>query len=147
VIQAIDSPPPRLVLRNEIADLPRLSRWIEACTHPSLSPEVAFAVALCVEEAVVNIIMHGGGQDDRLEIAVELAREPGVVTARVEDNGQPFDPTRVLPMAPAASLQDAKVGNLGIHLMRSFASEMRYRRSGDRNQLTLRFLEPATSAG
>jgi anti-sigma regulatory factor (Ser/Thr protein kinase) len=47
----------------------------------------------------------------------------------------------VPPPAPATSLKDAKIGDLGIHLMRSFASELRYQRSGDRNRLTLRFLE------
>jgi anti-sigma regulatory factor (Ser/Thr protein kinase) len=113
-----------------------------------VSSEVAFAVALCVEEAVVNIIMHGAGQGDRLEIAVELAREHGAVTARVEDNGRPFDPTRVPPPTPAASLKEAQIGNLGIHLMRSFANEMRYQRSGERNELMLRFLDPrATRPG
>jgi anti-sigma regulatory factor (Ser/Thr protein kinase) len=44
--------------------------------------------------------------------------------------------------APATSLKEAKIGDLGIHLMRSFANEMRYGRSGGRNQLTLLFLEP-----
>ena len=42
----------------------------------------------------------------------------------------------------ATSLEDAKIGDLGIHLMRSFASGMHYERRGGRNRLTLRFLEP-----
>jgi anti-sigma regulatory factor (Ser/Thr protein kinase) len=141
VTPALDLQPARLVLRNEFADLAQLSPWVEACTKPHVSADVAFAVALCLEEAVVNIIMHSGGQGDRREIIVELVRESGVVTARIEDNGPEFDPTRVPPPAPATSLQDAKIGDLGIHLMRSFASELRYQRSGNRNRLTLRFLE------
>jgi len=107
-----------------------------------LSPDVAFAVALCVEEAVVNIMMHGGSEGDRLEISVELGRGPGTMTARVEDNGRKFDPTQVPPPVAATSLKDAKIGDLGIHLMRSFASEVHYRHSGSHNQLTLRFHEP-----
>jgi serine/threonine-protein kinase RsbW len=134
--------PHRLVLRNTIADLPELSRWIESCTRQDVSSDVAFAVALCLEEAVVNIIMHGGDEGDPLEITVELERERGALTARIEDNGRAFDPTRVPSRAPATSLKDAKIGDLGIHLMRSFANEMRYGRSGGRNQLTLLFLEP-----
>ena len=141
---AIDRQPQRLVLRNKFADLPQLSRWIETCTRQDVSSDVAFAVALCLEEAVVNIMMHGG--KDGLEITVELARERGALTARIEDNGREFDPTRVPAPAPATSLKDAKVGDLGIHLMRSFASEMRYGRSGDRNQLTLLFLEPGAKS-
>jgi anti-sigma regulatory factor (Ser/Thr protein kinase) len=142
VTPAIDPQPERLVLRNELADLTLLSRWIEACTRQDASSDLAFAVALCLEEAVANIIMHSGGKRGQIEITVELAREGGAVTARVEDNGREFDPTQVPPLVPAASLQDAKVGDLGVHLIRSFASEMRYQRAGGRNQLTLRFLEP-----
>jgi anti-sigma regulatory factor (Ser/Thr protein kinase) len=144
VTQATDSQ--RLVLRNEIADLPQLSHWIESCTRRDVSSDVAFAVALCLEEAVVNIITHNG-KTDRIEIAVELARERGAVTACVVDNGRAFDPTRVAPPAPAASLKEAKVGDLGIHLIRSFASEMRYQRDGDRNRLMLRFVESSDVAG
>jgi anti-sigma regulatory factor (Ser/Thr protein kinase) len=41
----------------------------------------------------------------------------------------------------AKSLEEAKVGDLGIHLMRSFASDMHYERQDGRNRLTLRFVE------
>jgi len=146
VTQALGSHPERLVLRNEIADLPQLSLWIETCTRQDVPADVAFAVALCLEEAVVNIITHNG-KTDRIEIAVELARERGTVTASVEDNGRAFDPTQVAPPVPATSLKEAKVGDLGVHLIRSFASEMRYQRDGDRNRLMLRFVEPADVTG
>lgn len=145
--QTVASQPERLVLRNDLADLPQLSRWVEARTREDISSDIAFAVGLCLEEAVVNIIMHNARQDDRLEIAVELARERGAVTACVEDNGREFDPTRVAPPPPATSLKEAKIGDLGILLIRGFASEMRYQRDGDRNRLMLRFLEPSDVAG
>jgi hypothetical protein len=42
----------------------------------------------------------------------------------------------------AASLEEAKIGNVGVHLMRNFASGMQYERRNGRNRLTLRFREP-----
>jgi anti-sigma regulatory factor (Ser/Thr protein kinase) len=42
----------------------------------------------------------------------------------------------------ANSLAQVRIGNLGIHLMRSFASSMQYERRDGRNRLTLRFSEP-----
>ena len=65
----------------------------------------------------------------------------GILVARIEDNGRQFDPTRAPPPAPARSLEEAKVGDVGIHLMRSFASDMDYERRAGRNRLTLRFVE------
>ena len=132
----------RLVLRNDVAELERLAGWIEGFTRQSTSPDVLFAVQLCLEEAVANIIMYGGAKDDALVIAVELERNCGTLVARIEDNGRQFDPTRAAPPAPAASLDEAKVGDVGIHLMRSFANGMDYERRDGHNRLTLRFVEP-----
>ncbi|HEY9361472.1 MAG TPA: ATP-binding protein [Xanthobacteraceae bacterium] len=133
----------RLVLRNDVAELERLAGWIEGFTGQGTSPDVSFAVQLCLEEAVANIIMYGGAKDDAIVIAVELERNCGALVARIEDNGQQFDPTRAPPPAPAVSLEQAKVGDVGIHLMRSFANGMDYERRDGRNRLTLRFVEPA----
>src|SRR5262249_23691887 len=103
--------------------------------------DVSFAIQFCLEEAVANVIMYGGSKDDRLEIAVELEREDGALVARVEDNGRQFDPTKAPPPPEPSSLADAKLGNLGIHLVRSFANDMGYERRDGRNRLTLRFVE------
>jgi anti-sigma regulatory factor (Ser/Thr protein kinase) len=136
----------RLVLRNDVAELERLAGWIEGFARQNISPDVSFAVQLCLEEAVANIIMYGAAKDDGLEIAVELERNGGTLVARIEDNGRQFDPTRAPPPSVATSLEEAKVGDLGIHLMRTFASGMDYERRNGRNRLTLRFVEsPAMS--
>jgi serine/threonine-protein kinase RsbW len=135
----------RLVLRNDVAELQRLAGWLERLAQQGMSSDVSFAVQLCLEEAVANIIMYGAARGDRLEIAVELERNGGTLVARIEDNGRQFDPTRAPPPAVAASLEQAKVGDLGIHLMRSFASGMDYERRDGRNRLTLRFAESRPS--
>jgi serine/threonine-protein kinase RsbW len=90
--------------------------------------------------------MYGAARDDRLEIAVELERNGATLVARIEDNGRQFDPTRAPPPVVATSLEKAKVGDLGIHLMRSFASGMDYERREGRNRLTLRFIESTSPA-
>ena len=136
----------RLVLRNDLAELRRLAGWIGGWAH-DVSPGILFAIQLCVEEAVANIIMYGNTKDEPLEIAVELERtDDRTLVARVEDTGRQFDPSQVPPPTLATSLTEAKVGNLGIHLMRSFASGMHYQRRDDRNRLTLRFIETVDGA-
>jgi hypothetical protein len=87
------------------------------------------AIQLCLEEPVANVIMFGAAKDDRLEIAL---------VAHMEDAGRPFDRTQVLPPTVATSLKEAKVGDLGVHLVRSFAR--RIERRDDPNRLT-RFVE------
>jgi serine/threonine-protein kinase RsbW len=140
-----DSEPKRVGLRKSMEELPRLVQWIEAWTERNAAPDLALAIALSVEEAVANIVMYSPTQDDELEITVEMERRGRLLTARIEDNGCQFDPTEVAPASLAASIEDAKVGGLGIHLMRSFADEMQYEHRDGRNRLILRFVEPRTA--
>jgi serine/threonine-protein kinase RsbW len=139
--------PNRLVLYNDLVELPRLARWVEAAMQRDVAPDAAFALALCLEEAVANIIMYGAASNERVEITVELERTVGAVTARIEDDGRRFNPTAARQTSPPTSLVDAKVGELGIHLVRRFASDMQYERRGERNCLMLRFRTTGTTAG
>jgi serine/threonine-protein kinase RsbW len=131
----------RLVLRNNLAELDRLAGWIEGWAQQDLSPDLSFAVQLCLEEAVANIIMYSVAKDGRLEIAVEVGRSDRALVAWIEDNGSAFDPTQVPRPPVPTSLTQAKAGNLGIHLMRSFANGVHYERRDNRNRLSIRFVE------
>jgi hypothetical protein len=72
----------QLVLRNELAELRRLAHWIDDWTGDGMSHEAAFAVQVCLEEVVANIIMHGSTSAERLEIVVELECVGAAVVAR-----------------------------------------------------------------
>jgi serine/threonine-protein kinase RsbW len=130
----------RLELRSDLCELKRLAEWVKAWTE--LSADTSFAIQLCLEEAVANIIMYGGvTTEDRPKIAIELKRNGETLVARIEDTGSQFDPTQFAPQPLAKSLEEAKVDGIGIRLMRSFASDMQYERRDGRNRLTLRFVE------
>src|SRR5438105_61904 len=97
----------RLVLHSELAELDRLAGWIEGWTQRSgLSPDQSFAIALCLEEAVANVIMYGDTGEDGLEITVEVEHNDGTAIIRIEDNGRQFDPTKVPSPPMAASLEE-----------------------------------------
>jgi anti-sigma regulatory factor (Ser/Thr protein kinase) len=136
----------RLVLHSDLAELDRLASWVERWAEHRVPPDTSFALQLCLEEAVANIIMHGTANAERSEIAVELGHDGKALRARVEDCREQFDPTGFPPPAPAASLEAAKVGDLGIHLMRSFAGGMQYERRDHRNRSTFWFAGPQAAA-
>jgi serine/threonine-protein kinase RsbW len=131
----------RLLLHRDLAELERLAIWLEGWAMRDLSPELSFAIQVCLEEAVANIIMYSATTDDRLEIVIEVERRDESLVAQIEDNGSAFDPTQFQRPPVPASLAEANIGNVGIHLMRSFASGMQYERRDSRNRLTMRFVE------
>src|SRR3954463_7782934 len=97
----------RLVLRNHLAELRRLAVWVERWTQEGVPPNLSFDLQLCLEEAVANVIMYGA-TDGELKIAIELERRDRTLVARIEYNGQPFDPTLVAPHLLPSTLKDAK---------------------------------------
>lgn len=131
----------QLVLENALSELDRLAEFVREIGHDEgLDADRAFALQLCLEEAAVNVIVYGkpeGATPKR--ITVTLMRGAPCVTVSIEDNCMPFDPTCVPAPPVPASLESAPIGGQGIHLIRSFASEMHYERAGGCNRLTLTF--------
>jgi phosphoserine phosphatase RsbU/P len=129
----------RLVLRNEFDELERLAIWVEdAVQRYSLNAATSFAVQLCVDEAVANIITHA--KDEKASrIAVTLQRQQDEFVVLIEDDGLAFDPTGVAPPELGGTLETAKIGGLGVHLMRQFSTSMHYERIGEENSLRMTF--------
>ena len=129
----------RLVLRSSLEELERLATWVETLNPDAgLNSDQALALQLCLEEAVANIVMYGGAADDAA-IVIQIAQSDGALIAIIEDSARPFDPTQVPPRAKPVSLDEARIGELGVHLIRHYSSQMHYERRDDRNRLTLTF--------
>jgi len=134
----------RLVLHEIPSAIDRLARWLRRWANERALPaEVSFALGVCLEQAVANIVMACEAERDEAEIVVEIARTAIAVIARVEDNGPPLG---YAAQSKMSSLDKARMGDLGARLMRSFASGIEYERLGDRNRLTLRFLQAEPSS-
>lgn len=131
----------RLVLDRNIAELERLAEFVRDVGHgQGLGEDQLFALGLCLEEAVANIIMHAGDADQTAtRIVVTIRCAPSLLVASTEDDGPAFDPTVAATPAAPASLEQARIGGLGIHLIRRLSTGMRYQRVEGRNRLTFEF--------
>ncbi len=131
-----------LVLNSGRRAAGEASAWARALAeHHAVGPEQAEALDLCIVELVANIFDHGYGE-------VRLALEFSVhqLTLTLEDDGPAFDPLQQAAPQQPASLEDAQIGGLGIHLVRQFASNCRYQRAGHTNHLEVMFDTHATHA-
>jgi anti-sigma regulatory factor (Ser/Thr protein kinase) len=128
-------------LRSEVAEGERLTKWIlSVCTKYSLPDKVAFALQLCLDEVVANIIEHSKRRGrGATEISVNIARGDKGIVMSVVDDGDEFDPTQFESPESRPSLDERPVGGVGIRLMRKFATGLRYERIGQRNHLHFTF--------
>jgi serine/threonine-protein kinase RsbW len=138
----VDPAAETLVVPAELSELPRVSDWAsDVAGRLALSESTLFAIHLCFEEAISNIVRHGraDGAGGSRDVRLALRREAGAVTATIEDQGVAFDPREVAAPVVPTSIEEAPMGGLGIHLMRRFTRELAYQRVDGTNRLTLRF--------
>ena len=129
------------VLRLDLSEMQRLSDWTDRRFETlGLGGATAYAVRLCLDEAVLNVVMHSVPDADHApEVSVRLDRGDRGLTVTVEDHGPPFDPLAHSRAPRGSTLSDIPVGGLGIHLMRTYASAIEYRRVESVNRLILTF--------
>jgi len=133
-----------LTIGADTREARRASTWLQsAAEREGVPSEQIVRLDHCLDEALANVISHGGPAAASATVLLQLAvhRGRGICTAEllIVDGGLPFDPS-VLPGAPTprpASLADASIGGLGLAMIRSFSDELRYRRSDGRNHLTI----------
>jgi serine/threonine-protein kinase RsbW/sigma-B regulation protein RsbU (phosphoserine phosphatase) len=106
-----------------------------------LPREVAFAVRLCLEELVVNVITYGLRNDPGHVIRVRLATstDGDWLDVRIKDDAPAFDPFSRGP-APDLTLgvDERTVGGLGIHFVKRTMDECRWQYVAGGNLVLLR---------
>ncbi len=71
-----------------------------------------------------------------MEVAFEVGQDGIELT--YEDAAPPYDPFAALsPPDEGAAVEDRRVGGLGVLLVAAMAEQVRYRRAGDRNRISL----------
>ena len=136
------SPAPNsITLRGDLSDMRQLPAWVEAlASHHGISASLQFAIELCLEEAVSNVIRHGYVQKASLSLIVRFDEsQRGRFVFVVEDDAQHFNPLET-PEAPPLD-RDSKiiVGGHGIRLLREFADTLEYETTPTGNRLRIGF--------
>jgi serine/threonine-protein kinase RsbW len=86
-----------------------------------------YGLALAVDEAVTNIIVHGyQGQPGKIHILLKI--RPAGLDVILRDEAPPFDPTRVPAPDIQLPLEERGPGGLGVFLARELTDRMLYRR-------------------
>ncbi|HWF86690.1 MAG TPA: ATP-binding protein [Vicinamibacterales bacterium] len=125
---------------NDLSELRRVSEWIRAYgREASVDDAFTYHIDLCLDEAVSNIIRHGYQDGSRGTITISLEKLDDGIRAVVTDGGPEFNPLRQPAPTVPTTLEDVRVGGLGIHLMRAFSDAFDYRREDGRNIITLDF--------
>ncbi|MEN6469328.1 MAG: ATP-binding protein [Smithella sp.] len=97
-------------------------------------------IDLVVEEALVNVFVHGYAQDQgQVEVRCLISDDPSLMI-EIRDKGVSFDPLSLADPDVEADISKRKIGGMGVFFIRKMADKVAYRREGDSNVLTMTFL-------
>jgi anti-sigma regulatory factor (Ser/Thr protein kinase) len=125
-------------LKNNLSELSSLCEHLESIGNElGLSRKCLFEVNLALDELFTNIITYGFKDQAEHIIRVRLSAGPDSLTVTVEDDGIAFNPVERTSPDLACTLDECRVGGLGIHLMKNLIDDITYRRRGGKNILTM----------
>ena len=136
------SPLAQLTIRADTQETRRASTWLAAAAGAHRVPaEAAIRLDHCLDEALANVIAHGGAAARSAPVALHFAvrRTRGACTAELTllYEGVAFDPSGHEPPSRPANLAEAQLGGLGLQMLRHFSDAIEYGRSEGRNRLMI----------
>lgn len=129
----------RIIIRNDIQELDRIREFIEKHGDEwGFSTKNVFSINLVLEELITNIIFYGFDNDQVHDILIDMQLQDDQLQLLIEDDGKPFDPFSVdTPEDLDKSLEERRIGGLGIHFVREIMDTCSYERTGNKNRLLL----------
>jgi anti-sigma regulatory factor (Ser/Thr protein kinase) len=120
----------------------RASEWLDAvCRRLDVPLAQIERLALCLNEALANIVSHGGGATRAapvtLVLEVRRERDWGEANITVSDAGAAFNPLAIAEKALPKTLNEASEGGLGLVMIRRCSDRLDYRYEDGRNHLTI----------
>lgn len=129
----------QIVIKNNLDELQRLNELVsEFGGQHNFHVEEEYAVYLCLEEMVTNIVNYGWSDGLEHEIKVEISIDEAAIKIILQDDGVAFDPTKIAEPDTNKPAHERQVGGLGIHLVRQTVDEMWYERLDNKNILILK---------
>lgn len=127
-----------MAMTNQVTDIPRLNEFVEAaCAGQNLGEGFISELKLAIEEVVANVINYAYDKNEKGEIGVSLKFQPEEVSVEIKDTGKAFDPTDIKEADTDSSIEERRIGGLGLYLVRQLTDTMSYRREGNFNILSL----------
>ena len=136
-----DEPLPfELVVDRTMVGVRRAGAWVdELAILLNLSGETEYALRLCLEEAITNIVNHATPEPDaeRDSVALHMLADSSTLRVTVTDQCGAFNPLATPLPAPHEPAPEGE-GGLGITLLRRHADQVNWERDGTTNRLSIR---------
>jgi len=129
----------KITISNRLDQLEILANALESISGKwGIPMNATLNLNLVLEELITNIIFYGYDDTNEHEINIHLSYHDKIVQIQIEDDGKEFNPLLYAKPDTDLSLDDRKIGGLGIHFVRKIMDDITYIRSDNKNRLTMK---------
>ena len=97
-----------------------------------------YQINLALEEILVNIAKYAySPSEGMIDISYEISDEPKQLRVVIKDKGKAFNPLEKEEPDLNSSVQERKIGGLGIFIVRNIMDDVKYERVNDENVLEI----------
>ena len=126
-------------VKNDIKEISRVCDIVHKfCMENDVSNEKCHDITLILDEIITNVINYAYPNDEDHELSVDIDKIGVHITIRLMDSGVAFDPMTLADPDVDSSLEERKVGGLGIFIAKQLSDEFKYSRVNGQNQLDIR---------
>ena len=128
----------RITLVAEMETLGAFRAFVERTCHAAgISGTTVDDLKLAVDEASMNVIMHGYEGMDPGSLMLELVIGPAKIEVTLTDFGHPFEPYDPGAPDPDTLLGDRAPGGFGLHFIHQTMDDVAYRNDVVGNHVVL----------
>jgi anti-sigma regulatory factor (Ser/Thr protein kinase) len=126
-----------MTIESDSTEIPAVSASLEEVMDAhGFSTDNILDTQLAVEEAITNIINHGY-KNAIGEIIISCRINLYLAEIRIRDNAPRFDPLSLPEPKLDDTIEDRKIGGLGVFLIRQVMDEISYRYENGQNILVM----------
>ena len=130
----------KVILENRLDELQRfITTLTEFARVGGLPEEVSFSVQLAIDELFTNIVSYGYDDEESHQVEIKMSVQERELRIDLIDDAKQFDPLHEAAQPDLdASLEDRRIGGVGIHLVKTMMDEVSYKYEDSKNHLTLK---------
>ena len=135
---SVSGAPRSLTIAATAASLRAVTEFVRKGALEASLPEARIGeLDLLIDELITNVCTHAYPDDIPGVVTVTYSvPAPGELSVEVADQGVEFNPLKAKPPDLTLSLEERPIGGLGIHLVKTLATSLTYRREHGWNRLT-----------
>jgi len=127
-----------LEAKADLAEIDRINQEFSVFAgQHDLGAAVVQKVGIALDDLLNNVISYGFEDSEGHVIQLTVDYADGRLEITVKDDGMPFNPFEQTHPDTALSVQDRKIGGLGVLLVTELMSDVSYQRQQDSNVVTL----------